>query len=43
MTDLILETRGISKSFGALKASQNISLNLRQGEIHALTGLESLP
>jgi len=38
MTDLILETRGISKSFGALKASQNISLNLRQGEIHALIG-----
>ncbi len=38
MTDPILDIRGISKSFGALKASNNISLDLRPGEIHALIG-----
>nr|WP_325249391.1 ABC transporter ATP-binding protein [Amylibacter sp.] len=41
MTDLqppILETRNICKSFDALKASQDISLDLRAGEIHALIG-----
>lgn len=37
MTD-ILEVRDISKSFGALKASDGISLTLRKGEIHALIG-----
>ncbi|MDR6266075.1 ABC transporter ATP-binding protein [Roseobacter sp. N2S] len=41
MTDAqtpILETRNICKSFDALKASQDISLDLRAGEIHALIG-----
>ena len=38
MTDPILDIRGISKSFGALKASNSISLDLRAGEIHALIG-----
>ena len=38
MTKPILDIRGISKSFGALKASNNISLDLRTGEIHALIG-----
>ena len=38
MTDLILDVREISKSFGGLKASNNISLDLRSGEIHALIG-----
>ncbi len=38
MTDPILELRNISKSFGGLTASNNISLDLRQGEIHALIG-----
>ncbi len=37
MTD-ILDIRGISKSFGALKASDDISLTLKPGEIHALIG-----
>lgn len=37
MTD-ILEVRDISKSFGALKASDGISLTLQKGEIHALIG-----
>ena len=38
MTDPILDVRNISKSFGALKASDNISLTLVPGEIHALIG-----
>ena len=38
MTDAILDVRGISKSFGALKASDNITLDLKPGEIHALIG-----
>ena len=38
MTDPILDIRGISKSFGGLKASNNISIDLRRGEIHALIG-----
>lgn len=38
MANILLETKGISKSFGALKASDDISLDLRQGEIHAIIG-----
>jgi branched-chain amino acid transport system ATP-binding protein len=38
MSDPILDISGISKSFGALKVSNNISLDLRSGEIHALIG-----
>jgi len=38
MTDPILETRGLTKRFGGLVASKAISLDLRQGEIHALIG-----
>jgi branched-chain amino acid transport system ATP-binding protein len=38
MTEPILETRGITKSFGALTACNNVSLDLRPGEIHALIG-----
>lgn len=34
----VLETRGITKSFGAVQASRDISLDLRPGEIHALIG-----
>ena len=34
----VLETRGITKSFGAVEASRGISLDLRAGEIHALIG-----
>jgi branched-chain amino acid transport system ATP-binding protein len=35
---MILELRGITKSFGAVQASRDISLDLRPGEIHALIG-----
>ena len=34
----VLETRGITKNFGAVEASRGISLDLRPGEIHALIG-----
>ena len=36
--DTILEMRGIQKSFGAVKALNNVSLKVRQGEIHAICG-----
>lgn len=38
MSDSILSVRGVTKSFGALKASDNVSLDLMPGEIHALIG-----
>lgn len=38
MADVLLEARNISKSFGAIKAAQDINLDLKQGEIHALIG-----
>ncbi|WP_321501701.1 ABC transporter ATP-binding protein [Breoghania sp.] len=38
MDEPVLDIRGISKTFGALKASDNVSLDLRPGEIHALIG-----
>ncbi|MEM7214553.1 MAG: ABC transporter ATP-binding protein [Pseudomonadota bacterium] len=38
MVDAILETRGISKFFGALTANENIDIDLRAGEIHAVIG-----
>lgn len=38
MADPILDIRNISKSFGALKASDDVSLTLNPGEIHALIG-----
>ena len=38
MAEPILATHGITKRFGALTASNDISLDLRPGEIHALIG-----
>lgn len=38
MAEPILDIRGLSKSFGALKATDDVSLDLRPGEIHALIG-----
>ena len=34
----MLETRSITKAFGALKANEDVSIDLRQGEIHAIIG-----
>jgi branched-chain amino acid transport system ATP-binding protein len=38
MADPVLDLRGVAKSFGALKATDNVSLTLLPGEIHALIG-----
>lgn len=38
MTDPILTIQNLNKSFGALKATDNVTLDLRAGEIHALIG-----
>jgi branched-chain amino acid transport system ATP-binding protein len=38
MVDPVLEVRGLRKSFGALKATDGVSLTLESGEIHALIG-----
>lgn len=38
MADPVLDLRGLRKSFGALKATDDVSLSLRAGEIHALIG-----
>ncbi|EKF19085.1 ABC transporter ATP-binding protein [Nitratireductor pacificus] len=38
MAEPILEIRNLKKSFGALKATDGVSLDLRPGEIHALIG-----
>jgi branched-chain amino acid transport system ATP-binding protein len=38
MAEPILSLKGLKKSFGALKATDNVSLDLRPGEIHALIG-----
>ena len=38
MTDAILEVNGLHKSFGALRATDNVTLDLKPGEIHALIG-----
>lgn len=38
MAEVVLKTEKLNKSFGALKASSDVSLDLRAGEIHALIG-----
>jgi branched-chain amino acid transport system ATP-binding protein len=38
MTEPILETRGLRKRFGALVATDDVSITLRPGEIHAIIG-----
>jgi branched-chain amino acid transport system ATP-binding protein len=38
MSDPILATYGLQKSFGALMATDDVSIDLRKGEIHAIIG-----
>jgi branched-chain amino acid transport system ATP-binding protein len=38
MTDTVLETVDIAKSFGALRACDGVSLDVKRGEVHALIG-----
>lgn len=37
-TDYVIEMSGITKQFGEFKANDNINLQLKKGEIHALLG-----
>jgi len=38
MTDILLEMRGITKTFPGVRALDNVNLKVREGEIHALMG-----
>ncbi|MET0690448.1 MAG: ATP-binding cassette domain-containing protein, partial [Candidatus Binatia bacterium] len=38
MSDALLQARGLSKSFGGLAAVDNLSLEVRVGELHAVIG-----
>jgi branched-chain amino acid transport system ATP-binding protein len=38
MAEIVLSVRNLRKRFGALKATDDVSLDLRTGEIHALIG-----
>ncbi|WP_411681201.1 multiple monosaccharide ABC transporter ATP-binding protein [Clostridium thailandense] len=38
MSDIILEMRGITKTFPGVKALDNVNLKVKEGEIHALCG-----
>jgi len=38
MSEAILEARGLHKAFGALRATDDVSIDLRAGEIHAVIG-----
>lgn len=38
MTDVILQIRNLNKSFGGILATDNVSLEVQRGEIHALIG-----
>ena len=36
--DLVLELRGVSRQFGAVRALTDVSFDCRAGEVHALVG-----
>ena len=38
MSDIIVRMEVISKSFGGIKALDNVKIELRKGEVHALMG-----
>ena len=38
MTNTILEMRGITKTFPGVKALQDVNLDVREAEIHAIVG-----
>ena len=38
MAEAVLETRGLRKAFGALQATDDVSISLQAGEIHAIIG-----
>ena len=39
--EFILEIQGITKAFGHTVANDDVSMNVRKGEIHALVGENS--
>ena len=38
MTDIVLATHNITKSFGSLVACDNVSIEIKSGEVHAIIG-----
>ena len=38
MAEAVLEVREVSRAYGALRATDDVSLDLRAGEIHAVIG-----
>lgn len=38
MTEVLLQAKSLHKTFGAVQATNNVSLDIRKGEIHALIG-----
>ena len=38
MTEPLLETRALRKTFGALRATDNVDFDVRPGETHAVIG-----
>ena len=38
MSAVVLQLEGLEKSFGALRATRDVSLDVAHGEIHALIG-----
>lgn len=38
MTNIVLSTKNLTKRFGALSANENITIDLKEGEIHAIIG-----
>ncbi|MGE5535383.1 MAG: ATP-binding cassette domain-containing protein, partial [Acidobacteriota bacterium] len=38
MADALLQVTGLSKRFGGIVATDDLSLSIRQGELHAVIG-----
>ena len=38
MSEILLEARAVAKHFGGVKALQDVSLSIRQGEVYGLIG-----
>ena len=38
MSETVMQTKNLRKSFGALRATDDVSIDLRRGEIHAIIG-----
>ena len=38
MSDILLEAKGVTKTFPGVKALDQVNLTIRQGEVHGLIG-----